>query len=102
MRFSTTLLAGLLMTGILAIAPDTSLARGGSGGDGHSGGVTRALPVADLEMGSRGGITDITLHLFTAHMIPGSMIIITMLIRTMTMTTPTMYNPHPRSPRRSP
>src|ERR1700730_12395240 len=38
MRFSTTLLAGLLMTGILAIAPDTSLAPGGGGGGGPSDG----------------------------------------------------------------
>jgi hypothetical protein len=38
MRLRTTLLAGLLMSGILAIAPDTSFARGGSGGGGHIGG----------------------------------------------------------------
>jgi len=37
MRFLTSLLAGLLLTGILAIGPDTSLARGGAGG-GHFGG----------------------------------------------------------------
>ena len=37
MRFTTSLLAGLLLTGILAIAPDTSFARGGGGG-GHGGG----------------------------------------------------------------
>ena len=38
MRFSIALLAGLLVAGILAIAPDTSFARGGGGGGGHSGG----------------------------------------------------------------
>ena len=37
MRFTTSLLAGFLLTGILAIAPDTSFARGGGGG-GHGGG----------------------------------------------------------------
>ena len=39
MRFTTSFLAGLLLTGILAIAPDTSFARGGGGGGGgHFGG----------------------------------------------------------------
>jgi len=38
MRFTTSLLAGFLLTGILAIAPDTSFARGGGGGGGHGGG----------------------------------------------------------------
>ena len=37
MRFLTTLLAGLLLTGTLALMPDTSFARGGGGG-GHFGG----------------------------------------------------------------
>jgi hypothetical protein len=37
MRFTTSFLAGLLLTGILAIAPDTSFAHGGGGG-GHGGG----------------------------------------------------------------
>ena len=38
MRFLTNFLAGLLLTGILALAPATSFARGGGGGGGHSGG----------------------------------------------------------------
>jgi Putative peptidoglycan binding domain len=38
MRFTTSLVAGLLVTGLLAIAPDTSFARGGGGGGGHFGG----------------------------------------------------------------
>ncbi len=38
MKFTSGLLAGLLLTGILAIAPDTSFARGGGGGGGHFGG----------------------------------------------------------------
>jgi hypothetical protein len=37
MRFLTTCLAGLLLAGTLALAPDTSFARGGGGG-GHGGG----------------------------------------------------------------
>jgi hypothetical protein len=37
MRFLKTFLAGLLLTGTLALAPDTSFARGGGGG-GHFGG----------------------------------------------------------------
>lgn len=37
MRLITNLLAGLLFTGMLALAPDTSFARGGGGG-GHFGG----------------------------------------------------------------
>jgi hypothetical protein len=40
MRFLTTCLAGLLLAGTLALAPDTSFARGGGGG-GHFGGGGR-------------------------------------------------------------
>jgi hypothetical protein len=35
MKFITNLLAGLLLTGILAFAPSNSFARGGGGGGGH-------------------------------------------------------------------
>jgi hypothetical protein len=37
MRFITNFLGGLLLTAILAFAPDTSFARGGGGGGGHFG-----------------------------------------------------------------
>ena len=46
MRFTTSLLAGFLLTGILATAPDTSFARGGGGGGGH--GVAEAAAAATL------------------------------------------------------
>ena len=46
MRFVTTFLAGLLLIGTLALAPDSSFARGGGGG-GHFGGFHGAF-------GSRG------------------------------------------------
>jgi hypothetical protein len=35
MRFSTNFLAGLLLTGVLALAPASAFARGGGGGGGH-------------------------------------------------------------------
>jgi len=38
MKFTSGLLAGLLLTGILAVAPDTSSAHGGGGGGSHFGG----------------------------------------------------------------
>jgi Putative peptidoglycan binding domain len=38
MKFITNLLAGLLLTGVLALAPANSFARGGGGGGGHFGG----------------------------------------------------------------
>ena len=38
MRLITNFIAGLLLTGILALAPATSFARGGGGGGGHFGG----------------------------------------------------------------
>jgi hypothetical protein len=38
MRFLTTFFAGLLFAGALAMAPDTSFARGGGGGHGGGGG----------------------------------------------------------------
>ena len=46
MRLLASLLAGLLLTGILALEPDTSFARGGGGG-AHFGGFRG-------ELGSRG------------------------------------------------
>jgi hypothetical protein len=38
MRLITNFIAGLLLTGILALAPATSFAHGGGGGGGHFGG----------------------------------------------------------------
>src|ERR1700675_2960186 len=38
MRFIRNLLAGLLLTGVLTLAPANSFARGGGGGGGHFGG----------------------------------------------------------------
>jgi hypothetical protein len=38
MKFIANLLAGLFLTGVLALAPATSFARGGGGGGGHFGG----------------------------------------------------------------
>jgi hypothetical protein len=38
MKFITNLLVGLLLTGVLALAPANSFARGGGGGGGHFGG----------------------------------------------------------------
>jgi hypothetical protein len=37
MKFITNLLVGLLLTGVLALAPANSFARGGGGGGGHLG-----------------------------------------------------------------
>lgn len=115
MRFTKSLLAGLLLTGLLAIAPDKSFAHGGAAVTLEGveeaptlEGFMLALPATD----SRGadavtlggimepvgtamgtvGITGITDRSITNHLIMGSMILMAMFTRTMTMTAPSMRN----------